>query len=487
MALQIASVIIFIIVVLAVVVLVRTFTFKPPQAAQGKSAWEPDRLDEEALRRLSAAIRIKTISSVDYDSWDFTPFDQFKSFLQEAFPLFHEQCKREVVNGYALIYRWQGSDESLLPIALMAHYDVVPVEEGTEDDWQHPPFAGEIADGIIWGRGTLDIKSQLLAYLEAAERLMRSGFQPQRGVYFCFGHDEETGGAHGTQRTVAHLREQGVRFEAVLDEGGTVVSGALKGVEVPIALIGIAEKGTSNYELSLEGEGGHSSMPPTHTSLGLAARLITQIENHPLPLSLTPPVELMLRSLSGQMGFAVRLAVANLWLMRPLLLRVLAASSVTNALVRTTFAVTQAKGSDACNVLPQQTTIRINVRLLSGDTVASVNAYFAALAAKSGVSVRITPVLQNEASPISPIDTPFYASIQGLLSQIYPNAIASPYLVAGGTDSRYFYALSNNVYRLSPVWITEHDRTTIHSTNESLSAVNYERMIHFYELLLREL
>jgi carboxypeptidase PM20D1 len=494
MLIGIGGIVLVAIVAIVVVVLVRALAFKPPAFERNAEAWQPDEAAGESgesdageLDRLARAIRIETIGSASYEQVDFAPFDEFIAFLQESFPLFNEQCTLERVNGYALIYRWAGSDEALLPVALMAHYDVVPVEEGTTNDWEQPPFSGAVVDGVIWGRGTLDIKSQLTAYLEAAERLMREGSRPRRTLYFCFGHDEENGGAHGAAAIVEHLRTQGVRLEAVLDEGGFVVSGAMKGIDVPIGLIGIAEKGTSNLQIEVEGEGGHSSMPPKNSSLGMAAKVVAQIEQHPLPARLSPPAEGMLRGIAGEMGFAVRMALANLWLMRPVLLRILGGNVVTNSMVRTTFAVTQAQASDAPNVLPQTTRITINVRLLSGDTTASVQRYFEELATKVGATVRVKPLLAQEASPVSPTDTPFYGLLTDLMGEIYPNAVPTPYLVMGATDSRYFYALSNNVYRFTPIWITNEDRAHIHSTNESLSTTNYYRMIHFYERLMHKL
>ncbi|MDR0347471.1 MAG: M20/M25/M40 family metallo-hydrolase [Coriobacteriales bacterium] len=495
-----------VLVILVAVVLVRTMAFRPPEApAQDALDFNPGPVAKDVCERLSAAIRIPTLSNADYEATDFAPFDEFKEFLVTSFPLFHERCELEVVNGYALVYRWPGtggavaagdgtgvstnapsSSTPLDSIALMAHYDVVPVEEGTTQDWQQPPFSGALVDGVIWGRGTLDIKSQVTAHMEAAENLMRSGFIPVRDIYFCYGHDEETGGRQGAEKIVARLKERGVRFAGVLDEGGVVVTGALAGVTVPVGLIGVAEKGISNYQFKVEGSGGHSSMPPKNTSLGLAAKLIALIERQPMPLRLTPPVEVMLGQLSGQMGFAVRMAAANLWLFRPLLLRILSGNPTTNALVRTTFATTMAAASDACNVLPQTSRFSINVRILPGDTTGSVQTYFEGLIARTGIDATVEPILAQEASPISPSNSAFYRSIEELVHEFYPTALVSPYLVMGGTDSRQFYELSDNVLRFTPVHITEEDRQHIHSTNECISVDNYGRMIAFYERFMRQ-
>jgi carboxypeptidase PM20D1 len=483
---------ILVIIILAVVVLARTFSFRPAAAPpQDASDLNPGSLEPEVLERLSAAIRIPTLSNLDYAATDFAPFAAFREFLQGSFPLFHQYCERTIINGHALVYRWPGSATAdgitaLDPLALMAHYDVVPVEAGTEQDWQQPPFSGALADGFIWGRGTLDIKSQVMAHLEATEQLMRAGFTPGRDIYFCYGHDEETGGQQGALKIVEHLRQRGLRFSGVLDEGGVVVTGAMAGVDVPMALIGVAEKGSSNYRFKVSGSGGHSSMPPQHTSLGLAARLITLIERQPLPLRLTPPAEQMLRNLAGQMGFVVRMAMANLWLFRPLLLKILASSPTTNAMVRTTSAVTMADASDACNVLPQATHFNVNVRILPGDTVEGVQRYFEGLIAQTGLEAKVEPILVQDPSPVSPFDSDFYRSIEQLIQEFYPSALTTPYLVMGGTDSRQFYTLSDNVLRFTPMHITEADRASIHNTNEAISVENYGRMIAFYQRLLQQ-
>jgi carboxypeptidase PM20D1 len=487
------------VVVLVLVVLVRTLSFHPPVAPpQSQPDFDPGEVPAEVIGRLQEAIRIPTVSKLDYAATNFAPFDEFLAFLERSYPLFNERCERELINGYGLVYRWaahtgegmttSGSAAAApLPIIFMAHYDVVPVEEGTEQDWTHPPFSGALADGKVWGRGTLDIKSQLTAHMEAAEALIKSGFTPARDLYFCYGHDEEVGGAQGAQRIVAHLAQKGLRFDGVLDEGGLVVTGALVGVNVALGLIGVAEKGHSNYSFEVPGMGGHSSMPPRHSSLGLAARLITCIENQPLPLRLTPTTEAMLQSLAGEMGFVVRMAMANLWLFKPLLLGILARGPVTNALVRTTCAATMAQASDAMNVLPQTTRFNVNVRILQGDTIASVKEHFERLAREAGIEAHIEPFIAEEPTAAAPVDSAFYETLETLASEFYPSALIVPYLMAGGTDSRYYSVLSDNILRFTPSHITDEERATIHSTNEALSVANYGRMIAYYEQLIRRL
>ncbi|MDR1411520.1 MAG: M20/M25/M40 family metallo-hydrolase, partial [Spirochaetaceae bacterium] len=440
---------------LVAAVLISTLLFRPPRGRAGAEPYDPGEIPGEVLGRLTKAISLPTVCTQDYTGTDFAPFEEFIAFLSEAYPLFHKTCALERVNSYALVYRWRGADPSLLPMMLTAHYDVVPVEAGTEAGWKYPPFSGAVAEGRVWGRGTLDIKSQITAHMEAAETLMRRGFAPKRDFYFVYGQDEEIGGRNGAYKTADYFAERGIRFEGVLDEGGFAVSGVIKGVAAPLALIGVAEKGFCNYELTLEGEGGHSSMPPAHTALGNAARLIAAIESRPLPARLTAPALRLLRNIAGEMGFAVRMAVANLWLFRPLILKILTANYVTNAMVRTTFAATMASAGSAANVLPRKAQAVVNVRLLPGDSVAGVAAYFEAIAGKLKLPIAIRALAAQEPSRLSPAEGTVYRRLVALIDEVFPGVISSPYLVMGGTDARKYYKVCDHVYRFTPMLVTD--------------------------------
>jgi carboxypeptidase PM20D1 len=482
--LLIGIIIISVIALFFVVILGRTLAFRPPRAAAGTAPLEAPP-SAEALARLSQAIAIPTVCNQDYPKTDFAPFDKFFAFLQEAFPLFHKTCELTKINGYALVYRWKGADPDLKPLALIAHYDVVPIEKGTEDQWKYPGFSGAIAEGRVWGRGALDIKSQLTSHLEAAENLMRRGFTPRRDIYFAYGQDEEIGGAEGASKVVEYFTEKGIRLEGLVDEGGLLVTGIVKSIKAPLALIGLGEKGMCDYEFTVEGTGGHSSMPPPHTALGKAAEAIRAIERRPMPPKLSVPTELFLRNIAGEMGFVIRMAVANLWLFKPLLLSILAKSPATNALVRTTFAATMAQASDAPNVLPQKARFVINSRLMTGDSTDAVAAHLMEAAAPAG-EVTIRKLKPSEPSAISSHTSYTYGKLAALTLEFYPNAIVTPYLMVAASDSRKYTGLSDSVYRFTPMLISNEERATIHSTNESLSIENYGRMIAFYERFIEE-
>ncbi|MDR1788057.1 MAG: M20/M25/M40 family metallo-hydrolase [Treponema sp.] len=431
----------------------------------------------EALARFGGAIALPTVSNVDYAKTDFAPFDAFKAYLKGAFPLFHKRTELTVVNNYALVYRWKGRDAGALPLLLCAHYDVVPVEAGTETAWTHPPFSGAAAEGRVWGRGALDVKCQITAQMEAAEGLMAAGFIPPRDIYFAYGHDEEVGGAEGAQKIAERFAAQGLRFEGVLDEGGSVITDAIKGARCPLALIGIAEKGHASYLLTVTDKGGHSSTPPAHSALGRLARLIVRVEGHPLPRRLTPALRAMLVGIKDALGGGFRLAVGAPGLFKPVILKALAKTPATNALTRTTFALTMAKASDAPNVLPQQAQALVNVRLLHGDSSESVRRYIEKLV---GREATVQVILPHEPSKVSPADSGVFIKLKALVSEVFPGAIAAPYLVTGGTDARKYYAVSDNVYRFTPAQLSTQEVQTMHNTNESLSIENYGKMILFY-------
>jgi carboxypeptidase PM20D1 len=470
------------------VVLLRTLDFAPPRAPENAPPIELPPPGEAQLARLTRAISIPTVCAQNYADTDFSPFDEYIAFLADAFPLFHSTCELTRINTYALVFRWAGRDRAAPPMMLTAHYDVVPVEAGTEDEWKYPGFSGRVAEGRVWGRGTLDIKGQMIAQLEAAEALMAGGFVPARDILFVYGQDEEIGGQNGAAKVADYFQRQGIRLAGVLDEGGIVAAGVIKGIRPPLAMIGVAEKGFCNYELAVPGTGGHASMPPPHTALGQLARLLAEVEKHPLPARLTPPVELMLRNLAGEMGFVVRMAVANLWLFRPILMKVLCGNPTTAAMVRTTLAPTMARASDAANVLPQRAFGAVNVRLLHGDDSAKVKAHFERLAAGLGLAgAKVKPLAIQEPSQVSPVEGPVYELIRSCIRQVWPGALTTPYLVMGGTDSRKYYGVCDHIYRFTPLLITGEEKDSMHSTNESVEVLNYARMIDFFRRFIEQL
>lgn len=474
------------IVLLISVLLIRTalFTFTSKQIQVQPVADIP--IDgEQTAQRLSKALRFQTVSYQDSTKFNGKVFQAFHAYLGHAFPNVHNSLKKEICNNYSLLYTWQGNDASRKPILLMAHQDVVPVIPGTENDWVSSPFQGKMAEGYLWGRGALDDKSSLMGILEAVEALLQDGFQPKRTVYLAFGHDEEIGGLQGAAKLAELLQSKAIQFEYVLDEGGAVVQGLISGVSAPVALVGIAEKGYVSLELTVNSEGGHSSMPPKHTAVGILSKAITKLEDNPFPANMAPTAQ-FLDYVGPMMPFPQKMVLANLWLFSPLVEYLLSKSPEMNAGIRTTTAATMFSGSVKENVLPIKATAVVNFRILPGENVAGVINYVHKTIDDPRVQVR--PLnFGSDPSPMSDIHSKSYKILQKTIHQISTDEeiIVAPYLVVGATDSRYFTALSDNVYRFMFNKVGPEDLKRVHGTNERISIENYAQAVKFYYQLLR--
>ncbi len=442
-------------------------------------------VDSRAVaERLAAAVRFPTVSHEDGKNVEAAAFLGLHQHLQQSFPRVNAALTREPVADYSLLYTWKGRDPSLAPILLMSHLDVVPVEPGTEKDWTHPPFSGLIDGDYIWGRGTMDDKVSVLAILEAAEMLLARGFQPQRTVYFAFGHDEEVSGRKGAAAIAAHLESLGVRPELILDEGGVIAEGMAEGIEQPIALVGTAEKGYVSVELAAVSEGGHSSMPPTHGAIGKVAAAIAKLENNPMPARIDGATRRSFEYLAPEMPFGPRLVLANLWLFDPLAKRQFGADPAGNARIRTTVAATVFHSGIKENVLPHQASAVVNFRILPGDSIADVLRHVRQTVGPD-VQSRPTGVEKSEPSAESDTGAPAFGLIQRTLAQVFPGILVAPNLLSGGTDTKHFARLSPNVYRFLPVRVKAEDLGRFHGTNERLGLENYAEVVKFYAQLLR--
>ena len=468
-------------VLLLAVVLVRTARFGEAQDPVPEAAAYT--APAGAAARLAEAIRIPTVSHEDSARFDAAAFAAFHDLLRTRFPRARAALRREVVSGYSLLYTWPGSDPRLPPLLLMGHVDVVPVEAGTEARWAQPPFSGAVRGGYVWGRGAVDDKASVMGTLEAVEMLLAQGFTPRRTVMLAYGHDEEVGG-HGARRIAALLRGRGVRPWMVVDEGGVIGQGLMPGVERPTALIGIAEKGFVSVELTARAEGGHSSMPPRHGSIGRLSAAIQRLEGSPLPARLDGPTLRLFDRVGPEMPFAQRAVFANLWLTRPLVIRTLSGAPSSDAMVRTTTAPTIFQAGTKENVLPSRARAVVNFRILPGDSVAGVVAHVRRVVDDTSVQVRAMEGFSSEPSAVSRTDGEPYRLLERSIRQAAPDAVVAPYLVVGGTDARHYHALSQHVYRFLPVRMTSEDLDRMHGTDERIAVRDYEAAIRFYRQLL---
>ncbi len=435
-----------------------------------------------AANRLSQAIQIKTISKSVNAPVAAAEFNKLHALIDSAYPRVAKSLKKEVVGTHSLLYTWDGSDKSLAPVMLMGHMDVVPIEPGTEDKWRYPPYSGTIADGAIWGRGTLDDKLSVFAILEAAEYQLANGFRPKRTLYFAFGHDEELGGAKGAGAIAAHLQEENVKLAFTIDEGMLIVEGIMPGIETPIAFIALAEKGFLTLNLEAKAEGGHSSMPPRTTAVGKISKAIARLEENRLPASLVAPVTAMFDTLAPYLPLSLKAVISNRWLLEPFLLGELGKGRATNAMVRTTTAATIIKGGVKPNVLPSTASATVNFRILPGSSINDVIAHVKATIDDPDVSISVHQ--GNEPSKVSSSVSENYSVIETTIRETIKGVIISPGLMLAGSDTMHYESMSEDNYRFIPIRLGPDDLSRIHGTNERIMVENYKEVIQFYSRLM---
>jgi carboxypeptidase PM20D1 len=437
-----------------------------------------------AAERLAGAIRIPTISAEDEAAFNAAAFADLHGYLQSAFPRVHSHLQRETVAKHSLLYTWPGSDPTLKAILLVGHIDVVPVEPGTEDEWQEEPFGGRMSDGYIWGRGAIDNKSTVVGTMEALEMLLAEGFRPTRTVYLAYGHDEEVGGTGGAREIATLLESRGVELEMVLDEGGVIGDGVLPGITAPVALVGIAEKGFVTLELSARAPGGHSSLPPRQGAIGIISAAIAKLDENPMPARLDGPTQELFNRIGPRLPMAQRAAFANLWLTRPLVTRQLEDRPATNAMVRTTTAPTIFQAGTKDNVLPSHARAVVNFRILPGDSIASVAKHAKRVIDDDRVEVKVAGRFSAEPSDVSSPTSAAFRSLERTIRSVAQNVVVAPYLVVVVTDARHYGNLSPNIFRFLPLRLTSRDLERMHGVNERVGVGEYEDAIRTYRQII---
>jgi len=422
-------------------------------------------VDAQAVaQRLAASLRYPTISHQDPADFDPAPFEALLDYLRETYPSTYASLRVRRVAGYSGLLEGPGAQASLQPALFMSHIDVVPVEPGTEEEWTHPAFEGVVADGVVWGRGAVDDKNGVIAWLESVERLLAEGYTPQRTLYFAFGHDEELGGNAGAAAMAALLREEGLRFEFIIDEGGFVVEDTPILPGRLVAMVNIAEKTYFTVELRARGEGGHSSTPPRHTAIGKLASALDRLEANPMPARLCGPTREMLAALapeaSGMQGWALQ----NLWLTGPLVLHGLTRERKTDALVRTTTAITIFEAGVKENVLPQEAVATVNFRLLPGDSTEAVLAHIERTI--DDPEITIEGRSWRPAPKPARTDRRGFEQIRRAVHSVHPDAVVVPGLVTGATDTVHYADLSEDIYRFLGARLSMDEVAGFHGTDE---------------------
>ena len=474
---MIGYIILGMIAVFLAVVLIRTANFKPkpqPEISQEEVSFDK----EGAVSSLAELVKCKTVSYSDHALEDDAEFEKLIAKLPGLYPNVFKACEFRQLPDRALLFRWPGKTAGD-PAVMMAHYDVVPVNE---EKWDKPAFDAIIENGIMWGRGTLDTKVTFNGVLYAANHLIGQGFQPEHDIYFAFSGGEEVNG-EGAPNIVRYFREQGITPAMVVDEGGAVVENVFPGVSQPCGLIGIAEKGMINVQYRTLSAGGHASAPKPHTPVGILAQAVTKIENHPFKCHIDGPAAQMFDTLGRHSTFLYRMIFANLWCFGWVLdLLGKTAGGEMNALMRTTVAFTQMEGSSARNVIPPEATMVSNMRLNPADSVESALAYLRKTVKDD--KVEITALESSEPSPISETNCPAWDKVAASVAETWRGCIVSPYLMVQCSDSRHYGEISNHVYRFSAMDLSAEERATIHGNNERIRLETIAKAVEFYIRLL---
>ena len=430
-----------------------------------------------AEEKLGAMIRIPTVSKHEHE--DLTQFYLYHQELEKLFPRIHEKLEKTVLSG-TLIYRWKGADDSKLPVLFMGHQDVVPA---SDDGWSVPAYSGVVKDGCLYGRGTLDCKGTMYVQLQAVEELLEEGFTPPCDVYLEYSINEETGG-DGAAAAMRHLRDKGIRFAFVLDEGGAVIDEAVPGMTKPYAVLGVTEKGYMDVKITARGKGGHSSTPPRNTPAARLFAFANEIERkRPFKKKMIPEVKEMFRRMAPAFSGPLRFLLGNLWLTKPLVMAAMPmVSPFGEALMATTCCFTMMKGSDAANVIPKEPYLIANLRCSVHQNCEESLKVLKKYGRKYDLEFEV--LLSRDASPVSDIHSDAFAFVEKTIRAHFPDAGVAPYLIMGGTDCRHFHALSDTALRFAPVRMTNAQNASCHAVDENVTLASLVEGVAFYKRLL---
>ncbi len=467
------------------IIVINTITFTSKQLIVNQNKVNPINIPDSLVDALSKVVQIKTASYNNYQ--DSIGLLALKHFFENRFPWIDSLVDRTIINQFSQVYKWAGRRPKLPPILLTAHLDVVPPEKGSLDEWTHPPFSGKIDEnGYVWGRGTLDDKVSALAILETVNMLLKEGYQPERTLYLAFGHDEEIGGKNGARQIANYFKEENIQFEFVLDEGLVVLENALPGLNPPLCLIGIGEKGYFSVELTAEAtQGGHSSMPPKETAVGMLSEAIFKLQSNPFPSRVDGALGNMFDFTGPEMTWPNKAIFANRWLFGGLIKSTLEKKGPSNAAIRTTIAPTMLEAGIKDNMLPSSAKATLNLRLLPGDNSLKALNYLEKVIDNPQIS--ITPKTSNfssEPSTLSSHNSFGFKVIQRSAKEVFPEVVAAPSLVLGATDGRHYSEVAQDIYRFLPAVLKQSDLKRIHGVDERIHSEAYKKMISFYRQLI---
>jgi carboxypeptidase PM20D1 len=478
---KILRLLIWLIVMLLIIIVIKTLLFTSLQVDPGNvtipDAWN------DSPGHLSEAVRFKTVSYSTDSPVDTTSFSGYIDFISQTYPLVNGKLTKEIFNKFSLLYTWKGKNSSLKPIILMAHFDVVP--PGDTSAWDKKPFSGENDGRYIWGRGTQDDKGEMISILEALEKLLSEGYEPERTIYFSIGHDEEIGGSRGAGVIAKTLKDRNVEAEFVLDEGMPVTKGMVPMIKRPVALIGTAEKGYLSVKIVAEMAGGHSSAPEKESAIILINKAVYRLVNRQMKAKISGPVDDFLKYVGPEMPFYAKTIFANEWLFKGIILSIYSGSKSGNAMVRTTTAPTIINAGVKDNVIPAKAEAIINFRILPGESSEDVFSHIRKVVKDDRIKISVFEDSRSEPTPFSPTDVPGFKNIVKSIGQAFPEAIIAPTTMVASSDSKHFLVVSKNIYRFSPIVVNPEDMSRIHGLNERTSIEDFKRGICFYYQLIK--
>lgn len=457
---------------------IRTITNKP---ASNKQEVVLEALPANAIAHMSAAIQFRTETPNDDYQFDTSTFMNYRKFMETNYPLIHKNLTRTIIDSFNYIYEWKGTDPSILPMVLMAHYDVVPVEESAVKLWHAKPYGGEVKEDYIWGRGVLDDKSSMISILEATEAQLAKGFTPKQTILLCFGADEESSGK-GATAMVKYFKSRNQKFDLVVDEGGEISTEQNKSVKAPIASIGVGEKGYVTLVLTAQKAGGHSSIPAEHTAIDILSNAIAKVSQNPMPTKLTPPIEAYINSISAyNSNFFEKMAMSNMWLFKSTVVNSMTKDPMSNALVRTTLVPTVFNSGVRDNVIPTFATAYINSRILPGQSSKDVFDYVQKTINDTNIKITYYKNYMTEPSPTTDVNSKYYKRVEKAVRAVVKDVVVAPMLMVGATDSRNYREVSDGVVNFSPLT----DAKGYHGIDERMQISDFQKCFNFYTLLIK--
>ncbi len=461
------------ILILLIFMLIRGIFFKA-SFKEGEKKPLTDFDFDKSIERFQTLLKIPTVSYPNREGEDLAAFEKLRAEIKTLYPLVHKNMTRYEIGETGFLFRWKGKNEGAVSV-FMAHYDVVPVVEGS---WSMPAFDAIIKDGILYARGSLDTKGTFCGILEACEKLLSENFTPENDIYLSFSGDEETHG-NSTPQLVNYFKENNIQIAFVLDEGGAVIEPLLPGMQGRMAVIGIGEKGQMDIEFSAESQGGHASGPPQHTPVGILSRAVTRCENNPMPAKFTPPFLQMMNTIGRYGTYPVRVALANIKLLKPILAGIAKKKGgEINALIRTTTAFTKMKGSDAFNVIPSKASVGANIRYLKENTKEEIIAHYKKVIGDD--RVKISVIYDSGPCPVSKTDCKEYKKLSKVIRDVWQDTVITPYLMVACSDSRHYNQISDRVYRFSAMEMTKTERKKIHGVDEGIRLEEWKNTLDFF-------